>query len=259
ETRVSVARDGMTSRASDPFPPLEEAGRESCAGTAGTAKGAASKAATRHLCRKTAGTMIVPLLIKRMRRVRLRSARLGLEYHHCARRSLLIRGGIGSGGIVDECRCEQRVDRTGDALECARAEMGPQTGPPAAGSRTARGATDPLPADNLGARGRPGHHRAHVPDTLHRLRPARHRVDRDLDPVRADASFRVAGLREAEAPGRRVSRGSGKVRGREKAAARCLGPDDLMILDSGFWILDCRLGTGESKIPSPKSKIGNPK
>ena len=60
--------------------------------TAGTKKGAASKAAKRHLCRKTAGTMIGPLFIKSTRQVRLRSARLGLEYHHCASRSLLFRG-----------------------------------------------------------------------------------------------------------------------------------------------------------------------
>ena len=34
--------------------------------------------------------------------------------------------------------------------------MGPQAGPPSAGSRTARGATDPLPADDLGIAVVPG-------------------------------------------------------------------------------------------------------
>ena len=42
----------------------------------------------------------------------------------------------------------------------------------------------------------PGIIAAHVPDALHRLRPAGHRVRRDLDPVRADDPLRLGELRD---------------------------------------------------------------
>ena len=56
------------------------------------------------------------------------------------------------------------------------------------------------------------------------IRPARHRVGRDLDPVRADDALPLGGLREAQAPGRRsISRIGRSSRRREKGCStlRC--------------------------------------
>ena len=94
--------------------------------------------------------------------------------------------------------------------------------------------------------------RVRVPDTLHRLRPARHRVHRDLDPVRADDPLRVAGLRAAGGAAAYLA-DRARFEDEKKRLLDGGGPRDW-----GFWIADFGF-SGPTKIGNPKSAIQNPK